>query len=94
MKDLNEQLKDKETERKIPTMASDSQQAQVVKQAIKDDQALAAVAKDISVTVKDGAITLDGDVSTEQQSNLASNTAKALGVVDKVKNHIEVTNKK
>ena len=66
----------------------------MVKQAIKDDQALATVAKDISVTVKDGAITLDGKVSTEQQSNLASNTAKALGVVDKVKNHIEVTNKK
>ena len=94
MKNLNEQLKDKETEKKISTIASDSQEAQVVKQAIKDDQALAAVAKDISVTVKDGAITLDGEVSTEQQSNLASNTAKAIGVVDKVKNRIEVTNKK
>ena len=94
MKDLNEQLKDKEAEKKIPTIASDSQEAQVVKQAIKDDQSLSPVAKNISVTVKDGAITLDGKVSTEQQSNLASQTAKALGVVDKVKNHIEVTNKK
>ena len=94
MKDLKEQLKDKEAEKKIPTTASDSQEAQVVKQAIKDDQSLSSVAKDISVTVKDGTITLDGKVSTEQQSNLASNTAKALGVVDTVKNHIEVTNKK
>ena len=93
MKNLNEQLKEKEVEKKTPTVASDSQEAQVVKQAIKDDQALAAVAKDISVTVKDGAITLTGEVSTEQQSNLASNTAKAIGVVDKVKNHIEVNKK-
>ncbi len=92
MKDIKEQLKDKEAEKKASTVASDNQEAQVVKQAIKDDQALASVAKDISVTVKDGAITLDGKVVTEQQSNLASNTAKALGVTDKVKNHIEVTN--
>ena len=91
MKDLNEQLKDKETQQHI-IMSSDQQSAQVVKQAIKDDQALAPIAKDITVTVKDGAITLDGKVATEQQSNLASNTAKAVGVVDEVKNDIEVTN--
>jgi osmotically-inducible protein OsmY len=65
----------------------------VIKQAIKDDQALAPVSSDICVTVKNGAITLDGEVSTEQQMNLASNTAKAIGVVDKVNNHIEVTQK-
>ncbi len=73
---------------------SDQQEAQVVKQAIKDDQALAAVASDIEVTVKDGTIILDGEVSTEQQSKLATNTAAALGVDQKVKNHIEVTHNK
>ena len=87
MKNLSEQLKNKDQE-------NDRQSAQVVKQAIKDDQALAAVANDIVVTVKDGAVTLDGKVSTEQQLNLATNTAKAVGVVDKVKNDIEVTHKK
>ena len=66
----------------------------MVKQAIKDDQSLSAVAKDIQVTVKDGTITLEGEVSTEQQLNLATNTDAALGVDEKVKNRIEVTNNK
>jgi osmotically-inducible protein OsmY len=82
--------KGKDTENQPETMASDQQSAQVVKQAIKDDQALAPVANHIHVTVKDGDITLDGKVSTEQQMNLASNTAKAVGVVDEVKNDLEV----
>ena len=95
MKDLNEQLKDKCKEDKDANKSSsDQQSAQVVKQAIKDDQALASVAKDICVSVKEGAITLDGEVSTEQQLNLATNTAKAVGVVDKVNNRIEVTQNK
>jgi osmotically-inducible protein OsmY len=68
----------------------DLQSAQVVKQAMKDDQALAEVAKDIQVTVKDGAITLNGQVATAQQKNLATNTAAPLGVVDEVQNHLEV----
>ena len=79
MKDLNEQLKDKETEKQV-------------KQAIKNDQILSPVATEISVTVKDGAVALDGEVATEQQVNLAGNTAKAVGVVDKVNNRIEVKN--
>ena len=56
MKDLKDQLKDKET-------------GNMVKQAIKDDQALSSVVSDIPVTVK------------------------AVGVVDQVKNRIEVTDK-
>ncbi len=84
MKNLNDQLKDRAKE-------SDQQSAQVVKQAIKDDQALAPVASDILVTVKDGVITLDGQVDTTQQVNLASNTAQAVGVVDRIKNNIETT---
>jgi osmotically-inducible protein OsmY len=83
--------KDKEKMRVVP---SDSQEAQMVKQAIKDDQALSAVAKDIHVTVKEGMVTLDGRVSTEQQLNLATNTAAAVAVDEKVKNHMEVTNNK
>ena len=81
MKDLNEQLQDKETEKQI-------------KQAIKDDQALEPVAKDIAVTVTGGAVALDGEVSTKEQADLASNTAKAAGVVDKVNNRIEVNGHK
>lgn len=84
MKDLNEQL----------TAASDQQSFEVVKQAMKDDQALASVANHIHVTVKDGNITLDGAVATAQQSNLAGNTAKAVGVVDEVQNNLEVHLKK
>ncbi len=87
MENLEDQLKNKGQEK-------DKESAQVVKQAIKDDQALAPVASDIQVTVKDGVITLDGEVATEQQMNLASNTAKALGKVEKVKNRIEVTHNK
>ena len=94
MKDLNEQRKDKQIGKHNSTTASDQQSVQMVKQAFKDDQAIAHVAKDIAITVKDGAITLDGEVSTEQQSNLASNTAKAVGGVDEVQNRIEVTNNK
>ena len=94
MRNLKEQLKDKETKKQNLIIDSDKQSTQMVKQAIKDDQALSPVAKNISVTVKDGAITLDGEVSTEQQSNLASNTAKAVGGVDEVQNRIEVTNNK
>lgn len=75
-------------------VSSDQQSAQMVKQAIKDDQGLSAVAKDIHVTVKDGTITLDGQVSTDQQLNLATNTAKALGVDEKVNNRMETTNNK
>ncbi|MBP9855582.1 MAG: BON domain-containing protein [Candidatus Omnitrophica bacterium] len=73
---------------------SDQQVAHEVGQAIKDDQGLSEVAGDIHVTVDDGAITLDGQVSTEQQMNLAAGTAMAVGVVDEVTNHLEVTNDK
>jgi len=66
----------------------------MVKQAIKDDQGLSAVAKDIHITVKEGTVTLDGKVSTEQQSNLATNTATAVAVDEKVKNRMEVTHNK
>jgi hypothetical protein len=94
MKKLEETPRVSQSESKtLNTLASDQQSAQVVKQAIKDDQALAAVAKDIQVTVKEGDITLNGKVSTEQQENLAVNTAKAVGVVDEVNNHLEVTHK-
>jgi len=74
--------------------ASDQQSAQLVKQAMKDDQALATVVKDIHVTVKDGTVTLDGQVNTDQQMNLATNTAAAVVVGQKVKNHMDVTNNK
>lgn len=69
--------------------SSDQQSAQMVKQAIKDDQGLSAVAKDILVTVKEGTVTLDGHVFTDQQMDLATNTASAIAVDDKVKNHLE-----
>ena len=72
----------------------DQQSAQMVKQAIKDDQGLSAVAKNIHVTVKEGTVTLNGEVSTEQQLNLATNTASALAVDEKVKNRMDVTNNK
>ncbi len=71
-------------------IVEDQQSASVVKQAIKDDQGLAAVASDIHVTVVDGAITLDGHVATGQQMNLATNTAKAVGEVDSVNNRLEI----
>jgi osmotically-inducible protein OsmY len=73
---------------------ADQQSVQVIKQAIKDDQALAPVASDIHITVKDGAVSLDGQVKTEQQANLAGETAKAVGVVDQVHNDLEVIYKK
>jgi osmotically-inducible protein OsmY len=76
------------------SISSDQQSAQMVKQAIKDDQGLSAVAKDIHVTVKDGTVTLDGQVSTDQQMNLATNTASAIAVDDKVKNRMEATHNK
>ena len=77
MRALNEQLKDTETE-------------QQVHQAMNNDQALSGVAQDISVAVKSGAITLDGEVATEQQVNLAGNTAKAVGDGNKVNNRLEI----
>ena len=75
---------------KKDTISADNQEAQMVKQAIKDDQGLNEVAKDIKVTVKEGAVTLEGKVSTDQQMNLANNTATAIAVDDKVTNHIEI----
>jgi osmotically-inducible protein OsmY len=75
-------------------VASDQQSAQMVRQAIKDDQSLSTVARDIHVTVKDGTVTLEGQVSTEQQLNLATNTAGAVAVDEKVKNRMEVTHNK
>ena len=79
---------------KKKAISSDQQEAQMVKQAIKDDQSLSTVAKDIRVTVKEGTVTLDGQVATEQQSNLATNTAAAVAVDEKVKNRMDVTNNK
>lgn len=73
---------------------SDKEAAKVVTQAIKDDQALAPVADDIHVTVKDGAITLNGTVETTQQLNLATNTATAVGEVDVIDNKIKIVDKK
>lgn len=73
---------------------SDQKIANVVRQAIKDDQALAVVASYIRVTVNDGAITLEGRVFTEQQMNLAAGTAMAVGVVDKINNQLEITETK
>ncbi len=81
-------------EDKDKKLASDKQEAAMVKEAIKDDQGLADVAKDIKVTVNEGTVTLDGKVATEQQLNLATNTAAAVAVDDKVKNRINVTNNK
>ena len=69
---------------------TDEQSAQLVKQAIKDDPSLAIPATDIQVTVKDGAITLKGEVANIEQMNLATNTAKAVGAVDKIKNNMEI----
>jgi osmotically-inducible protein OsmY len=69
---------------------SDKRSAQRVDQAMKDDQGLSDVAQDIHVTVKEGTVTLDGEVATNQQLNLATNTASAIAVNDKVKNHMEV----
>ncbi|MDO8304050.1 MAG: BON domain-containing protein [Sedimentisphaerales bacterium] len=74
-------------------LSVDQQAVQEVKQAIKDDPSLAPVAKDIQVTVKDGDITLDGKVSTDQQMNRAAGTAIAVGAVDEVNNRIEATHK-
>jgi osmotically-inducible protein OsmY len=71
-----------------PGIVSDQQSAQVVQQAIIDDQSLS---DDIRVTVKDGEVTLDGEVATEQLRDLATNTATALGAVDQVNNRIEIT---
>ena len=73
---------------------TDQQEAQMVKQAIKDDQGLSEVARDIHVSVQGGTVTLDGKVATDQQMNLAGNTAAALAVDDKVKNRIEVVHPK
>lgn len=64
--------------------------AHMVRQAMKDDQALSAVTHGIDVTVKDGLITLNGEVATEQQMNLATNTAAVLGANDKVNNRMEI----
>ena len=72
------------------SISNDQQEAHEVKQAIKNDQSLSDVAGQIHVTVKDGDITLDGKVSTKQQVNLATNTATAVGMVDKVNNRIEI----
>jgi osmotically-inducible protein OsmY len=72
----------------------DQRSAQMVRQAIKDDQGLSTVARDIHVTVKEGTVTLDGHVSTDQQLNLATNTASAIAVDEKVKNRMGVTNNK
>ena len=74
---------------KIPS-SSDQQSAQMVRQAMKDDQGLSAVAQDIHVTVKSGTVTLDGQVDTDQQMNLATNTATAVAVDDKVKNRLKI----
>jgi len=96
MKDLKDQLSEIKNNKDVKneSIKNDEQSAQMVKQAIKDDQALSAVARDIQVTVKDGTVTLDGEVATEQQLNLATNTATAVAVDDKVKNRIEVTHNK
>jgi len=75
-------------------ISSDQQSAQMVRQAISDDQGLSTVARDIHVSVKEGTVTLDGEVATEQQLNLATNTASAVAVDDNVKNHMGVTHNK
>ena len=74
--------------------SSDQQSAQMVREAIKDDQGLSEVAQDIKVTVKEGTVILNGQVATDQQLNLATNTASAVAVDEKVKNHMNVTNNK
>ncbi len=70
---------------------TDQQVAQEVQQGIKDDESLSSVVDDIHVTVKRGKITLEGQVSTKEEMNLAANTAMAIGVVDKINNNLEVT---
>ena len=68
--------------------------AQEVQQGIKDDESLSSVADTIHVIVKGGTITLEGEVSTEKEMNLAASTAMAIGVVDKINNHLEVTHQR
>jgi osmotically-inducible protein OsmY len=78
----------KETAEKILAASSDKQSAQVVRQALNDDQALSSVVDNIHVAVKEGSITLSGQVSTQQQSNLATNTALAFVGVEKLKDEV------
>ncbi len=85
-------MKSHREKKQVLKHGSDQQSAQMVRQAIKDDQGLSKVAQDIQVSVKDGTVTLDGKVATEQESNLATNTASAVAVDEKIKNHIDVTN--
>ena len=65
--------------------------ARMVRQAIKDDQGLSSVAGDIHVSVKDGIVALDGQATTNQHINLATNTAAAVAVNDNVKNRMEIS---
>ncbi len=78
----------KETAEKILAASNDKQSAQVVRQALNDDQALSSVVDSIHVAVKEGAITLSGQVSTQEQSNLATNTALAFVGVQKLKDEV------
>ena len=71
-------------------LSADQQSAQMVKQAINDDQGLSKVARDIHVRVNDGTVTLDGEVLNDQQMNLATNTAAAIAVDEKVENHMQI----
>lgn len=87
MENLADQLRKKKIEE--DAASAELQVVQVVKQALHDDQSLAPVADNIQVTVKDGVITLDGEVDTDQQITLATNTATALDPTDKLKNEIE-----
>jgi osmotically-inducible protein OsmY len=75
-------------------ISNDEQLAQELQQGFKNDQSLSSVASGIQVTVKGGAITLDGQVSTEKQVNLASSTAMAIGMVDHVDNRLKATHRK
>lgn len=73
--------------------SKDKQSQQTVQQAIKDDQGLTPDTSNIKVTVENGAVTLDGQVSSEKQLNLATNTATAVAGVETVDNNLLVKHK-
>lgn len=89
-----EPLREEKVKKQPPNKTSDELITQMAKQAIQDDENLAPVADQINVNVQNGAVTVEGKVTTDEQSNLVSATAQAVGAVDEVKNRIEIVKKK
>ncbi len=75
----------------VQTSATDQALAQRVTSSLREDTSLAAVVPNITVSAKNGAVTLQGSVSSQQQRTDIEAKVRGIAGVTQVTNNLEIS---